>query len=350
MSAAQAKAWRAIVACRTEALGGHVEACDRLREERVTCTTRAATGIARNVRAGEGGLARGAPPRTAAGAVLPSGVHAAACAERSDRRRPAPGLRDAIRVRRRPRSASSPATAAWLGGVPAFTLVLHTWKQDLARHIHLHALMAGGALAPSGEWIAPKQGFLFPVHALSKVFRGKFVAALEILRAAGRLPANLTVQSDWQRLRSRLYAHDWVVYAKEPLGGPEAVLDYLGRYTHRVAISNERILGIDGHEVLLRVRADDASGRKRTLRVPGTEFIDRFLQHVLPCGFKRIRHYGLLAPAHKRTHLAAARAALGAPPPQPVVIETVAAFCVASRTSSTRAARIAAAASFASSR
>ena len=164
------------------------------------------------------------------------------------------------------------------------------------------------------------------MRALSKVFRGKFVAALEHLRAAGRLPANLTVQSDWQRLRRRLYAHDWVVYAKEPLGGPEAVLDYLGRYTHRVAISNERILGIDGHEVLLRVRADGESGRQRTLRVPGTEFIERFLQHVLPGGFKRIRHYGLLAPAHKRTHLAAARAALGAPSPQPVVIETVAAF------------------------
>ena len=104
------------------------------------------------------------------------------------------------------------------------------------------------------------------------------------------------------------------------------MLDYLARYTHRVAISNERILGIDGNEVLLRVRADGKSGRKRTLRLAGTEFIERFLQHVLPCGFKRIRHYGLLAPAHKRKHLAAARAALGAPSPQPALIESVAAF------------------------
>ena len=213
-----------------------------------------------------------------------------------------------------------------LGGEPAFSLVLHTWKQDLGRHVHLHALVAGGALAPSGEWIGPKKGFLFPVRALSNVFRGKFVAALETLRAACRLPANLTAQSEWERLRSRLYAHDWVVYAKQPLGGPEAVLDYLGRYTHRVAISNERILGIDGNEVLLRARADGKSGRKRTLRLAGTDFIERFLQHVLPCGFKRIRHYGLLAPAHKRTHLAAARAALGAPSPQPAPIESVAAF------------------------
>ena len=117
-----------------------------------------------------------------------------------------------------------------------------------------------------------------------------------------------------------------MVYAKQPLGGPEAVLDYLGRYTHRVAISNESILGIDGNKVLLQVRADGKGGRKRTLRLAGTDFIERFLQHVLPCGFKRIRHYGLLAPAHKRTHLAAARAALGAPSPQPALIESVAAF------------------------
>ncbi len=127
------------------------------------------------------------------------------------------------------------ASPRHLGGVPAFSLVLHTWKQ-----------------------------------------------------------------ADWQRLKQRLHTHDWVVYAKQPLGGPEAVLEYLGRYTHRVAISNERILGIDGNDVLLRVRADPTSGKKRTLRVPGTEFIDRFLQHVLPAGFKRIRHYGLLSPTRKR--------------------------------------------------
>jgi hypothetical protein len=117
-----------------------------------------------------------------------------------------------------------------------------------------------------------------------------------------------------------------VVYAKQPLGGPEAVLDYLGRYTHRVAISNERIVGIEGNDVLFRVRADPASGKKRTLRVPGAEFIDRFLQHVLPAGFKRIRHYGLLSPARKKVALAAARAALDVPPPQAAVIESVAEF------------------------
>ncbi|MBK7664358.1 MAG: transposase [Sterolibacteriaceae bacterium] len=140
------------------------------------------------------------------------------------------------------------------------------------------------------------------------------------------LPASLGALSDWESLKRRLYAHDWVVYAKQPLGGPAQVLDYLGRYTHRVAISNERIVGIEGNEVLLRVRADPAAGARRTVRIPGPAFIHRFLQHVLPAGFKRIRHYGLLSPARKKDGLAAARAALGAPPARPVVIESVAAF------------------------
>jgi hypothetical protein len=210
--------------------------------------------------------------------------------------------------------------------VPAFSLVLHTWKQDLGRHVHLHALVAGGALAANGQWISPKKGFLFPVRALSQVFRGKFIAGIEALRSADRLPGLVATPADWQRLKQRLHTHDWVVYAKQPLGGPEAVLESLGRYTHRVAISNERILGIDGNDVLLRVRADPASGKKRTLHVPGTEFIDRFLQHVLPAGFKRIRHYGLLSPTRKKEALAAARAALNVPPPAPAVVESVAEF------------------------
>jgi hypothetical protein len=325
LSATQAKVWRAIGACRTEALGGHIESCDgcgRSRHVYHSCRNRHCPRC--QTRAKEAWLAarrREVLPVPYFHLVftLPHAVNGLIAA--------APRLLyETLFAAVSATLGEFAGSRRHLGGVPAFTLVLHTWKQDLGRHVHLHALIAGGALAPSGEWIAPKKGFLFPVRALSKVFRGKFVAALETLRAAGRLPANLTVQSEWQRLHSRLYAHDWVVYAKEPLGGPEAVLDYLGRYTHRVAISNERILGIDGHDVLLRVRADGERGRKRTVRVPGTEFIERFLQHVLPGGFKRIRHYGLLAPAHKRTHLAVARAALGAPSPQPVVIESVAAF------------------------
>lgn len=136
----------------------------------------------------------------------------------------------------------------------------------------------------------------------------------------------MTADGEWQRLKAALYAHEWVVYAKQSLGGPAQVLEYLGRYTHRVAISNERIVGMDHGEVAFRVRPDAISGKKRTLRLPGTEFIDRFLKHVLPTGFKRIRHYGLLAPQHKASRLALARTALDAPTPDPVVIESVEAF------------------------
>jgi hypothetical protein len=217
------------------------------------------------------------------------------------------------------------ANPRWLGGTSAFSLVLHTWRQDLARHLHVHALVAGGALTAEGAWVSPRRGFLFPVKALSRVFRGKFVGALTAARHAGRLAQAAAGESGWRALLTQLYAHDWVVYAKAPLGGPVQVLDYLARYTHRVAISNERITAIDATQVAIRVRAD-AHGGKRIVRLPGPEFIGRFLTHVLPPGFKRIRHYGLLGPAHKQARLAGARAALEAPRPVPAVVESVAAF------------------------
>jgi hypothetical protein len=138
-------------------------------------------------------------------------------------------------------------------------------------------LVAGDALTQGGEWRAPKRGFLFPVKVLSKVFRGKFIARLETLCGEKRWPVDaLPTGAMWRDLKRALYAHDWVVYAKQPLGGPAQVLVYLGRYTHRVAISNEPIIGIDDEHVAFRVRADPASGTKRTLRLPGPVFIDRF--------------------------------------------------------------------------
>jgi len=166
------------------------------------------------------------------------------------------------------------------------------------------------------------------VKALSAVYRGKFIAAIEEERANARLREDPALTNTaWRELKGKLYVHDWVVYAKQPLGGPAQVLEYLGRYTHRVAISNERIVAIDDDAVAFRVRVNgEGGGKKRTLRLPGTEFIARFVQHVLPRGFKRIRHYGLLGAAHKNARLAAARTALAAPQPQPAVIESVAAF------------------------
>ena len=276
---------------------------------------------------GEGDVTRRTAARSAARAVLSPGVHAAARPHLNGLIAAAPlPLHETLFAAVSATLTEFAASPRHLGGVSAFSLVLHTWKQDLGRHVHLHALVAGGALAANGQWISPKKGFLFPVRALSQVFRGKFIAGIEALRSANRLPGLVATPADWQRLKQRLHAHDGMVYAKQLLGGPESVLESLGRHTHRVVISNARILGIDGNDVLLRVRADPASGKKRTPRVPGTAFIDRFLQHVLPAGFKRIRHYGLLSPTHKEAALAAARAALAVPPPAPAVVESVAEF------------------------
>ena len=220
----------------------------------------------------------------------------------------------------------------WLGGEIAATLVLHTWGQTLTEHLHLHCLIAAGALGTDGHWIHPHRGFLFPVQALSKVFRGKFIAALKHvlvrrhLKLAGSTQALATVPAQ-QRLIAQLYRHDWVVYAKRPFPGPEAVLDYLGRYTHRIAISNHRLLSVSETEVRFRYR-DYAHGNTiKLMRLHPHEFLRRFLIHVLPAGFMRIRHYGLLANRTKRAKLTQARIALDAPPiPQMPTAETVATF------------------------
>ncbi|MDD2806841.1 MAG: IS91 family transposase [Elusimicrobiales bacterium] len=220
------------------------------------------------------------------------------------------------------------ANPRWLGAEPAFTCVLHTWTQDLRRHVHLHVLIACGGLDGAGEWVGPKRDgrFLFPVHALSSVFRAKFLDALDAARDSSKIPRDPAAEAKgYAERRRRLLKHKWVVYAKTPLGGPAEVLGYLSRYTHRTAVSNERILAIREGQVLLRVRADGKGGKK-VVRIDGPDFIGRFLQHVLPPGLKRIRHYGLLSPARKRQRLAAARKALDAPAPSPVAMEAAAEF------------------------
>lgn len=324
LSPTQTKAWLAIAACRTAALGGHVETCD------VCGATRHVYHSCRNrhcpqcqTRAKEAWLAQRRrellpAPYFHLVFTLPHALHGLIA--RQPRR-----LYEMLFAAAADTLTEFAANPRHLGGELAFSLVLHTWKQDLGRHVHVHALAAGGALTPAGAWVNPKRGFLFPVKALSKVFRGKFAAALAAHRAAGRLPG-VADEGAWRRLRAALYAHAWVVYAKQPLGGPEQVLEYLGRYTHRVAISNERIAMVDEGGVAFRVRAEAGTGKKRTLRLSGEAFIERFLLHVLPPGFKRIRHYGLLAPAHKAAKLARARAALGMAAPDPVVIESAADF------------------------
>jgi hypothetical protein len=199
------------------------------------------------------------------------------------------------------------------GGQVGFTMILHTWDQTLRPHFHLHCLIAAGALAPDhSRWIAGPPTFLFAVRALSKVFRGKFLDGLRTFLQRERLPSD---PQDLDRMHGQLRRKPWVVYAKKPFAGPEQVLDYLGRYTHRVAISNDRILHLSGGMVTLAYRDRAQGDVRRTMILPAEEFIRRFLLHVLPAGFMRIRHFGFLANRSKASALARCRKLLNAQPP-----------------------------------
>jgi len=221
----------------------------------------------------------------------------------------------------------------WLGGEIATTLVLHTWGQTLSQHLHVHGLVAGGALSGEGTWLRARRGFLFPVKALSPVFRGKFLAALGTALTGGRLTlwgstAAIGEPHAQRALLADLRAKPWVVYAKRPFAGPEQVLEYLGRYTHRTALSNERLVSFDARTVRFRYKDTAHDRARKTMTLDAQEFLRRFALHVLPRGFNRIRHYGLLANRNKRALLAKARAALHAPAPTPAPApaESVTAF------------------------
>ena len=335
LSTTLARVWRAIVSCRTAVLGGELLRCDRCGTQQWrwhSCRNRHCPQCQTRQR-DAWRAARLAElldvPYCHLVFTLPHEINALAAVHPR-------WVYDTLMQCTAATLTEFAANPRWLGGIGAFTLVLHTWTQDLRRHPHVHALMACGALqykaGPDGRplpaWVEPKRSerFLFPVHALSRVLRGKFLDALDHAHGADALPAGPahTEQQRRQRLQ-RLRRHDWVVYAKTPLAGAGAVLDYLSRYTHRTAIGNERLVAIAGDKVLLRVRAD-ATGGKRTIALDGPLFIARFLQHVLPPGFKRIRHYGLLAPATKADRLAAARALLTMPTPNPKAVEDAQAF------------------------
>ena len=206
-----------------------------------------------------------------------------------------------------------------LGGTVGFTLVLHTWDQQLRTHLHLHCLMAAGALAADGSrWIAGGRKFLFPVHGLSKMFRAKLLDGLAKLLDASALdlPPQLGWLGDSDGRRGRLRGWlpgPWVVYSKPPLAGPNKLVEYLGRYTHRVAISNHRILSCDDGRVRFTYRDRRDDDRVKIAALPAAEFIGRFLLHVLPARFLRVRHYGFLANRSKHKSLARCRALLGVP-------------------------------------
>ena len=179
--------------------------------------------------------------------------------------------------------------------------MLHTWGQNLHHHPHVYCVVPGGGLSSDGErWVSCPRGFFLPVRVLSALFRGKFPAGLQHAFAQGRLTfrgslSPLAEPATFRAVIDRVRARPWVVYAKRPFGGPEQVLKYLARYTHRIAISNRRLVSLDRGEVHFR-RKDYRSGRRqRTMALTAVEFIRRFLQHVLPRRFPRIRHFGFLA-------------------------------------------------------
>jgi hypothetical protein len=197
-----------------------------------------------------------------------------------------------------------------LGAEPGILAVLHTWGQNLSMHIHLHCIItAGGLDSTHRRWIRRPGGYLFPVRALSRVFRAKY---LEGLRRELHEDAQVACQIPYRDL----WRQPWVVYAKKPFAGPRKVLEYLARYTHRVALTNDRLLGLRDGVVRVRWRDYARGGKKKTLRLSATDLLGRFLLHVLPHGFCRVRHYGLLGNRHKATKLAACRRYFGTTEPK----------------------------------
>jgi len=305
LSEGQERAVQALLACRTVALGGHLDRCTACGFERPAynscgnrhCPKCQALEQARWI---ETRLDRILPVHGFHLVfTLPSELHS--LAYRNPRELFALLFRSAADA-----LLTLAADPSWLGraATPGSTAVLHTWTRDLRFHPHVHCIVTGGGLASDqDQWVSASPDFLFPVHVIGKLFRGKFMAGLHELLTDGKLHDDATCRAA-RRRRQRLYQTSWVVYAKRPFGGPENVFRYLGRYTHRVAISNARLVSMDDQAVVFRTRGLD------TASVSPTEFIARFLLHILPSHFVKIRHFGLLASGNVPTKLERARALL----------------------------------------
>jgi hypothetical protein len=323
LSLHQLKVMAAIEQCRTAALGGHVEVCDDCGHRRI------AYNSCRNRHCPK---CQGAAARTwlaeRKADLLPVGYFhvvftlPAEVAEIAFQNKAL--VYDLLFRATSETMLTIAADPKHLGARIGLTAVLHTWGSALTHHPHLHMIVPGGGLAPDGRrWIAARPAFLLPVRVLGKLFRRLFLTGLIALHGAGRLAfhgslAGLAESRAFLRHLAPVRTKRWVVYAKPPFAGPEAVLAYLSRYTHRVAISNRRLIGFDEGGVTFRYkdyRRDEAE-RYGTMTLGTHEFIRRFLLHVLPKGFHRIRHYGLLAGSTRRTNLALVRALLSVVPPE----------------------------------
>jgi hypothetical protein len=331
LATVQQRALYAIETCRTAALGGHQETCDRCGASRITynsCRNRHCPKC-QTLTTERWLAARRADllpiPYFHVVFTLPHELNALAQGN--------PRVIYALLFR-----AAADTLLAFgrdprhLGGTIGVTAILHTWGQNLSQHLHLHCLVTGGALARDhSRWIAGGSTFLFPVRALSTVFRAKYLAGLARAFDAGQLTfaagtADLAERGAFRRWLAQLRAADWIVYAKRPFAGPEQVLRYLGRYTHRVALSNDRL--VDHRDGRVRFCWKDYADHDRVkiLTLDADEFLRRFLLHVVPRGFMRIRHFGLLANRVRRRALTQCRHLLGLPPSEHSRPESVAAL------------------------
>jgi hypothetical protein len=319
VSLSQLKVMSAIEACRTEALGGHVAACTKCDHQHIaynSCKNRHCPKC-------QGPAARDWMAARAED-LLPVEYFHLVFTLPAEVARIAYWNKKAVYGLLFKASAQTVATIAAdpkrMGARVGMTSVLHTWGSALTHHPHIHMIVPGGGLSPHGtRWIACKPGFFLHVRLLSRLFRRLFIEGLLALHRAGELGffGNLTGLSDAQAFAAYLAPlrkTEWVVYAKPPFGGPEAVLAYLSRYTHRVAISNSRLISADAKTVAFRwkdyrIRNGD---RQKVMRLDTDAFIRRFLIHTLPDGFHRIRHYGLLASARRKVNIANIRTLLGA--------------------------------------
>ena len=322
LSLAQLKVMSAITQCRTAALGGHVLRCEDCGTEQVSynsCRNRHCPKCQR------GAAKRWLDARQAdllpveyyhVVFTLPAPIADIAYQNKASLY----GLLFDIAAETLLRIAADPKH---LGASIGATLVLHTWGSALTHHPHVHGIVPGGGLAPDGtRWIACRPGFFLPVRVLSRLFRRRFLEDLQRLHDGGKLRffgehAALTDAAAFRAWLAPLRKCEWVVYAKRPFAGPQAVLAYLSRYTHRVAISNGRLLAMDERGVTFRWKDYRAKGntRHKAMTLSPQEFMRRFLLHVLPGGFHRIRHYGLLANSNRRDNLALARELLHVAPP-----------------------------------
>lgn len=322
LSTAQRRVMTAIELCRTAALGGHVEQCDHCGHSRIafnSCRDRHCPRCQSLARAQWLEDRRAELLDTQYFHVvftLPGDIAAIAYQNKA--------LVYGLLFRAAAETLRTiAADPKHLGAEIGFFAVLHTWGQNLLHHPHLHCVVAGGGLSADGNrWIACKPGFFLPVRVLSRLFRRLFLEHLKKAFDAGQLQFFFDLQAlserdAFLRILALLRKAEWVVYAKPPFAGPEQVLDYVGRYTHRIAISNNRLIDIEDGAVRFRWKDYRHGHRQKVMTVAADEFIRRFLLHVLPEGFHRIRYYGFLGNRHRAQKLAHCRDLLGMPVPEP---------------------------------